>query len=211
MNFDNLANKINESVMPEARKPNPEFQKWKAENPGVPVYKFFKMQRAKKLSGAAPEPGIIEPGTTEKPETSKIEVLSKDPATERTRLAVAEYLTHNPGASVDEIIDAIAIDSTEETPLNLDPAVVKAIVDEETPSVGSEPEEPSLSDLKKDELAAKYDRMRRALYKARGFKAGPGRRATKKQEPDMDLGDEEEAGIRRSINMRDEPRDPTEL
>lgn len=165
MKFDKLANQINENFMPEARKPNPEFQKWKAENPGVPHYKFYKMQRDKKA-------GLGATGPISKPSAEpEISTLSKDPATERTRLAVADYIAHNPDASVDEIIDAIAIDSTEETPLNLDPAVVKAIVDQETsmePGAGElGPEEPSLSDIDKlgrDELSSKYDRMMRRDY-----------------------------------------------
>jgi hypothetical protein len=200
MSFDKLANQINENFMPEARKPNPEFQKWKAENPGVPAYKFYKMQRAKK-SGMTPD---VEP--TVEPEIS---TLSKDPATERTRLAVADYIAHNPDASVDEIIDAIAIDSTEETPLNLDPAVVKAIVDQESSVEEPGLEEPSLSDIKKDELSAKYDRMRQALYKARGFKAKPGRRSITR---DVEGDTEEDTPFsRRGISMRDEPVDPNEL
>lgn len=214
MNFNELANKINESMVPEANKINPEFQKWKAENPGVPTYRFFKMQRDKKLKAGSsvPDKPLASPGDAglEPSRPSEISVLSKDPATERTRLAIADYLAHNPGASVDEIIDAIAIDSTEETPLNLDPAVVKAIVDEETPTASSDVEEPSLSDLKKDELSAKYDRMRQALYKARGFKSRAGRPG-KRYEPETDTGDEDEGSFGRKINMRDEPVDPTEL
>jgi hypothetical protein len=203
MTFDKLANQINENFMPEARKPNPEFQKWKAENPGVPVYKFYKMQRDKKAGLGSSVP-ISEP--SEEPEIS---TLSKDPATERTRLAVADYIAHNPNASVDEIIDAIAIDSTEETPLNLDPAVVKAIVDQESSMEEPDIEGPSLSDIKKDELSAKYDRMRQALYRARGFKARPGRRGVSR---DVEGEPEEDTPFsRRGINMRDEPFDPNEL
>lgn len=210
MSFDKLANQINESLVPEARPVNPEFQKWKAENPGVPTYKFFKMQRAKKLGNVAgtETTPAMEPAA----DTPEIEVLSKDPATERTRLAVADYLAHNPNASVDEVIDAIAIDSTEETPLNLDPSVVKAIVDQETTTSDTETEEPSVSDIKKDELAAKYDRMRQALYRARGLKAKPGRKTASKNEPEYSAGDEEDVGgFGRGISMRDEPVDPNEL
>lgn len=213
MSFDKLANQINESLVPEARPVNPEFQKWKAENPGVPTYKFFKMQRAKKLGNVAgTETTPITPAMEPVTDTPEIEVLSKDPATERTRLAVADYLAHNPNASVDEVIDAIAIDSTEETPLNLDPSVVKAIVDQETTTSDTETEEPSISDIKKDELAAKYDRMRQALYRARGLKAKPGRKTASKNEPEYSAGDEEDAGgFGRGISMRDEPVDPNEL
>lgn len=213
MSFDKLANQINESLVPEARPVNPEFQKWKAENPGVPTYKFFKMQRAKKLGNVAgTETTPVTPAMEPASDTPEIEVLSKDPATERTRLAVADYLAHNPNASVDEVIDAIAIDSTEETPLNLDPSVVKAIVDQETTTSDTEVEEPSISDIKKDELAAKYDRMRQALYRARGLKAKPGRKMVSKNEPEYSAGDEEDAGsFGRGISMRDEPVDPNEL
>jgi hypothetical protein len=207
MSFDKLANRINESLVPEARPVNPEFQKWKAENPGVPTYKFFKMQRDKKL-GTSPAPVPAAAAVTAEPAG---DVLSKDPATERTRLAVADFLSHNPNASVDEIIDAIAIDSTEETPLNLDPAVVKAIVDQETSSAETDIEEPSLTDIKKDELARKYDRMRQALYRARGLKAKPGRRSGSKDEPGLADDDEGSGEFGRGINMRDEPVDPNEL
>lgn len=213
MSFDNLANKINESLVPEARPINPEFQKWKAQNPGVPTYKFFKMQRAKKLGNLPSEPTVSKPAVDEPVEdTPELEILSKDPATERTRLAVADYLSHNPNASVDEVIDAIAIDSTEETPLNLDPAVVKAIVDQETTTTDTDLEEPSITDIKKDELAAKYDRMRQALYRARGLKAKPGRKSATKSDSEYFAGDEDDSsGVSRRYSMRDEPIDPNEL
>ncbi|NDB83758.1 MAG: hypothetical protein EB127_13685 [Alphaproteobacteria bacterium] len=213
MKFDELANRINESFVPEMARPkNLAFQKWKEENPGVPTYKFFKQQRELKAggkpadlpTGSEPEDVKVEPSTSS---ASSAEILSKDPATERTRIAVADYLAHNPGASVDEVIDAIAIDSNEETPLNLEPAIVKALIDQETPEGSpSAEEEPS---FKKDELAAKYDRLRQALYKRRGFKSKVGRKSLAADVP----SDEEEDDYSRGpkINMRDEPVDPTEL
>lgn len=212
MNFDKLANLINESMMPEGRKPNAEFQKWKAENPGVPVYKFFKMQRDKKGGSAAPTAPAQKADpvgsavAADAPEV--VSTISKDPATERTRLAVADFLSHNPEAQIDEIIDAIAIDSSEETPLNLDPAVVKAIIDEERPPVDTGMDGPTDSDLRKDVLASKYDRMRQALYKARGLKSKPGRPIKKLDGEDED--DVEEIGLGSKFDMRDEPVDPIE-
>ena len=213
MKFDELANRINESFVPEMARPkNLAFQKWKEENPGVPTYKFFKQQRELK-SGDKPAdlPSSSEPESiSDEPSIGSADILSKDPATERTRIAVADYLAHNPDASVDEVIDAIAIDSNEETPLNLEPAVVKAIIDQETPEgSASTEEEPSLDKLKKDELSAKYDRLRQALYKSRGLKSKAGRKPFAADIP----GDENEDDYTRGpkINMRDEPIDPTEL
>lgn len=207
MKFDVLASRINENFVPEMARPkNLAFQKWKEENPGVPTYKFFKQQRElKKGSPLSAEPSV----SKDAPETATTtDILSKDPATERTRLAVTDFLSHNPNASVDEVIDAIAIDSSEETPLNLDPAVVKAIIDQETPTVGSEVEEPSAATLKRDELAAKYDRIRQKLLKARGLSAKSGRRPSVKDvEADPEIDD---TAYSSRLDMRDEPVDPTE-
>ncbi len=203
---------IAESVVPvgdaafaaEARPKNPDFQKWKEENPGKPTYLFYKAQRNKKAGNIT----TSNPVTTPAPMSGNYKEL---PDTRRTKEAVADFLQHNPDAGFEEILDAITSQSSEETPFNLDPEVVKsAISDIKTGPVASE-EEPDIENFKKADLAAKYDRMRQALLKARGLKAGPGRRPlTKDVVPD--LGDEDELGsMSRKINMRDEPIDPNEM
>jgi len=107
------------------------------------------------------------------------------------------------------VLAAITPQSTEETPLNLDPEIVKSAMITATSS-GEEVAEPSASELKKTDLAVKYDKMRQALYRARGLKAKPGRRVAAK---DLEAGEEEEdyGTSGRRISMRDEPIDPNEL
>jgi hypothetical protein len=212
MKFDKMVEFIAESVVPvgdaafaaEARPANPEFQKWKQENPGKPTYLFYKAQRAKRAGNATPASLVATPA----PMGGSYKEL---PDTRRTKEAVASFVQHNPDAGFEEVLDAITSQSTEETPLNLDPEVVKsAIADVKAGPVAGE-EEPDIENLKKTDLAAKYDRMRQALLKARGLKASPGRRP---QSRDVvpDLGDEDELGsMSRKINMRDEPIDPNEL
>lgn len=212
MKFDEMINSIAELTVPvgdaafatEARPMNPEFQKWKKENPGKPTYLFYKAQRAKKAGMGAAEPAAP---AMPAPTSSFKELLD----TKRTKEAVADFLLHNPGASYEEVMDAIASQDTEETPLNLDPEVVKAAMSDPQTTMSAGDEESDIENIRKSELEAKYDRMRRALMAARGLKAGPGRRATPK-EPVADIGDEDDMGFgRRGINMRDEPIDPNEL
>lgn len=214
MKFDEAVNYIAENLNPVAnemaRPVNPEFQKWKQENPGVPVYKFFKMQRAKK-AGIEPVPVVDTPAPVTKVDVSAEPKYKDSPATKRTKEAVADFLQHNPGASVEEVISGIEGQNTDETPLNLDPeAVQSAINDFQAEPAGSEEVEPSIDSIRKSELASKYDKMRQALYKARGLKAKPGRRSSAKDEEPADEFDLD-GGTNRRINMRDEPFDPNEL
>lgn len=211
MKFDTAVNFIAENLAPVksemARPVNPEFQKWKQENPGVPVYKFFKMQRdlKKGTNFAAPAPGAqVAPK-----EPAAAQSYKEMPDTLRTKEAVADFMQHNPGASYEDVLAAITPQSTEETPLNLDPEVVKSAMTGVSGDTG-DTSEPDAAELKKADLAAKYDRMRQALYKARGLRAKPGRRAVAK---DTEPGEEEDLGsdTGRGINMRDEPIDPNEL
>lgn len=212
MKFDTAVNFIAENLTPVAtemaRPVNPEFQKWKQENPGVPVYKFFKMQRDLK-KGATAQPATDTAAVASPEEPAGAQNYKELPDTLRTKEAIANYMAHNPGASYEEVLNAITPQSTEETPLNLDPDVVKSAMAGAGSDAG-DISEPSATELKKGDLAAKYDRMRQALYKSRGLKVKPGRRAATK---DIDSGDEEEElGMGgRGINMRDEPIDPNEL
>lgn len=218
MKFDEAINFIAENTVPVAaemaRPKNPEFQKWKEENPGVPTYKFFKMQRDLKKGTPAATPSDVPAAadvaaTVAPEEPAGAQKYKELPDTLRTKEAVANYLAHNPEASYDEVITAIEPQSTEETPLNLDPEVVKSAMTAAGQG-GGEISEPSAAELKKADLAAKYDRMRQALFRARGLKASPGRKATVK---DMEPGEEEDeyGSAGRGINMRDEPIDPNEL
>lgn len=207
MKFDETLQFIAENTMPvmaEKRPENPAFKKWKAENPGVPTYKFYKMQRELKKGGEKPPianlPAPKGPAGT----------FKELPDTLRTKEAVADFLAHNPGASFEEILNAITPQSTEETPLNLDPDVIQAAMAGAGSGDISGEVEPDI-DFKKTDLDSKYERMRQALYRARGLKGTPGRKATVK-EPEMDVDyDGEEGPGRRGINMRDEPIDPNEL
>lgn len=212
MKFDETLQFIAENTVPvagpvvsEKRPENPAFAKWKAENPGVPTYKFYKMQRELKKGGKTPPVANLAAPAT--PADSFKEL----PDTLRTKEAVADFLQHNPGASFEEVMDAITPQSSEETPLNLDPEVVKSAIASTSGGVSSAEGEPDIESLKKADLASKYEKMRKALYAARGLKSRPGRKPVVK-DPEMDVDyDGEEGGMRRGINMRDEPVDPNEL
>lgn len=209
MKFDEVINYIAENTTPVAaemaRPKNPDFEKWKEENPGVPTYKFFKMQRAKKAGALEPAAASSVP-VVQPPATDKYKEL---PDTLRTKEAVANFIQHNPDASYEEVVAAITPQNTEETPLNLDPEVVTAAIAAAAPGSG-ETVEPSAAELKKADLTAKYDRMRQALYRSRGLTAKPGRKAISRE---VEPGEEEEdfSGSSRGINMRDEPVDPNEI
>jgi len=131
------------------------------------------------------------------------------PDTLRTKEAVATYLQHNPEATPEEIMSAINAQDSEETPLNLDPEVIKTAIADVKAGEDIE-QEPDSEALRKQELAAKYDRVRQALYKMHGFKSKgrPGRKAVA-DEPEEEPGEIDYNEPK--INMRDEPIDPTEL
>ena len=237
MKFDELVNLVVEStattIVPEMARPkNPEFQKWKEENPGVPTYKFFVQQRAKRAAAVQDAGGAVPPpaatastdvetvpsvtGDTPGTEVRTTELVSSDPATERTKLAVYNYLSLNPDATVEEVINGIASENNEETPLNMDPIVIKAIVDQEqTAGATTEPgeeelshvEEPGTADLdisptdkdeeealssKRSDLDRKYELMRKALYKHHGFSDKPGKKVPTSVKDVLDDDDEDE-------------------
>lgn len=182
MKFNETVEYIAENLTPVtaemARPKNPEFQKWKEENPGKPTYLFYKAQRAKKTAGTA-EPVAA-------PAAASAGTYKELPDTKRTKEAVAEFMQFNPDAGFEEVLDAVTQQSTEETPLNLDPGVVKAAMDEIQGISAPEVSEPDLGDIKKTDLADRYERMRQALYKARGLKGTPGRKGGAKGEEDAE-------------------------
>jgi len=222
MKFDEMINSIAELTVPvgdaafatEARPANPELQKWKKENPGKPVYLFYKAQRAKKAgtaSARAKKAGTASASSVVTPVPTTTGIFKELPDTKRTKEAVANILQYNPDATFEEVMEIITSKNTAETPLNLDPEVVKTAMSDPQTAISVGDEDPDIESLRKSELEDRYNRMRHALSAAHGLKAKPGRRATPK-EPFADIGDEDDMGFdRRSINMRDEPIDPNEL
>jgi hypothetical protein len=150
----------------------------------------------------------------------EIEPTSADPAgvsfrelpdTLATKAKVAEIFAADPQVSDEDVVSRIAADAESGEILNTDADLIKQELSTlRSNTAGDEVAEPSAAELKKAELSAKYDRMRQALYRARGLKAKPGRKSTSKDEPEA--GEEEETGYSdRAVNMRDEPLDPNEL
>jgi len=204
MKFDDAINYIAENTLDlEMAKPkNPEIEKLVAQ--GMPYWKARQMVN----KGGAPKAATPTVPSTE-PAGTKYKEL---PDTLRTKDAVATYLQHNPEASEDEIIAGIASQDSEETPLNLDPEVVKSAI-ADVRGGGDVEAEPDPEALRKQELAAKYDRVRQALYKMHGFKSKgrPGRKAVS-DEPEDEPEPSEIIGGTGSQNPNDyEYKDPTEL
>jgi hypothetical protein len=102
---------------------------------------------------------------------------------------------------------AITLKNTDETPLDLDPELVRAtITDVKSGSVEQDDQGPSSLEIKKTERAEKYKRMRDALYRARGFTPPE----DKEIETDVDSDEEDEEEYNGKIDTSDEPRDPVE-
>jgi len=93
----------------------------------------------------------------------------------RTEEAVAEFVKYNPNATEQEVVDAIAEKSTEETPLSLDAKVIqnameKAKADTGTETDSSEPDIANLAASEKAAKQAKMNRLRQYLLKKKGLK-----------------------------------------
>ena len=93
----------------------------------------------------------------------------------RTEEAVEEFMKYNPNATEQEVVDAIAEKSTEETPLSLDAKVIqnameKAKADTGTETDSSEPDIANLAASEKAAKQAKMNRLRQYLLKKKGLK-----------------------------------------
>ncbi len=93
----------------------------------------------------------------------------------RTEEAVEEFMKYNPNATEQEVVDAIAEKSTEETPLSLDAKVIqnameKAKADAGTETDSSEPDIANLAASEKAAKQAKMNRLRQYLLKKKGLK-----------------------------------------
>jgi len=197
MKFDEAINYIAESTFElEMAKPrNPEIDKLVAQ--GIPYWKARNMVNAQK--GSAPATPAAAPAGTKYKEL---------PDTLRTKDAVANYLQHNPNATEQEVLAGISSMDSEETPLNLDPEVVKSAM-ADAQSGGGEEQEPDIDTIARAEKAAKMARVKDAILRLRGLKSKAGRKPAARPEPEEEPGeiDFDEP----KIDMRDEPVDPTEL
>jgi len=162
MKFDDAINYIAENTLDlEMAKPkNPEIEKLVAQ--GMPYWK------ARQMANKAGATAAPKAAPAAEPTGMKYKEL---PDTLRTKDAVATYLQHNPGATPDEVMAAIGTQNSEETPLNLDPEVVKAAIADAQGGGGGEMEpEIDPAELRK---AAIRDRMT-----AKGMKVTPADKST---------------------------------
>lgn len=93
----------------------------------------------------------------------------------RTEEAVEEFVKYNPNASEQEVTDAIADQSTDETPLSLDPAVIVTAIQKAKESLGSEKasNEPTAASMAASEKAKKdrtMSSLRAYLMRKKGLK-----------------------------------------
>lgn len=223
MKFDEAINYIAENLTPvasEMAKPKNPFIVQRAaelEKQGLSpatAYAYARKEFLKQKGDGAAPAATAEPATasvTAEPAQAQASTFKELPDTLATKSKIAEILTADPQVSDEDVIARIMADAEAGEILNTDADVIKQELSvlRSTPG-GEEIAEPSAAELKKSELAAKYDRMRQALYRARGLKAKPGRKSPTKDEPEP--GEEDDYGSGgRSINMRDEPVDPNEL
>jgi preprotein translocase subunit SecD len=131
MKFDDAINYIAETTLDlEMAKPkNPEIEKLVAQ--GMPYYKARNIVNARNGGNTSAAVPAAEPAAMKYKEL---------PDTLRTKDAVATYLQHNPGATPEEVMSAIGSQNSEETPLNLDPEVVKSAIADAQSDVGGEME-----------------------------------------------------------------------
>lgn len=224
MKFDEAINYIAENLTPvasEMAKPKNPFIVQRAaelEKQGLSpatAYAYARKEFLKQKDGSS---APTAPATTTEPATASVDAepaqtstFKELPDTLATKSKIAEILTADPQVSDEDVIARIMADAEAGEILNTDADVIKQELSvlRSAPG-GEEVAEPSAAELKKSELAGKYDRMRQALYRARGLKAKPGRKSPAKDEPEPGEEDDYSAGGR-GINMRDEPVDPNEL
>lgn len=147
------------------------------------------------------------------PDEIEVGVKYKElPDTKRTKQAVAEILQINPAATFEDVLAAMLERNSDETPLNLDTAVIKAAMEEIQGGGAGEvgEEEPDLGSLKKTELADKYEKMRQALYKHRGFDTKSAKLKKIKDIVDDEDAEDEIDDLGSGVDMSDEPIDPLE-
>ena len=206
MNFNKLANTLIENIDPsiandatneeyEGRAPNPEFQKWKAENPGVPTYKFFKMQRDKKLGGD------VETSTKEPIETDEVGSMSASEL--KTQAAIESFMSEHPDASVSDIVDhlkglndqGISLKTSYVTNAEEIDRMVTKLKEMEASEKPLDLADPSGSDIDA-EKKAKFARLRKFMSMSRGerdaYLASKGKFSSEDEKDKEDSEDEEE-------------------
>jgi len=208
MNFNKLANTLVENIDPsiandatneeyEGRAPNPEFQKWKAENPGVPTYKFFKMQRAKKLGGD------VEASTKEPIETDEVGSMSASEL--KTQAAIESFMSGHPDASVSDLVDhlkglndqGITLKTSYITDAEEINKMVLGIKEMEASEKPQDMADPSGSDIDA-EKKAKFARLRKFMSMNRGDRDAYLARKGKSSSEDEEDEEDEENGEQES-------------
>ena len=189
MNFNKLANVINESFVSEeteGRNPNSSFADWKAANPelakGASAYYHFKKATR---GGTQFEPTHI----ASAPVTVK--------GAEKTQAAVDEFLAQNPEASTEEVVAHLK--GLNSGPLSIKTSYIttpKDVANMVNVSKGEEiaaAEEPSISDIDA-EKAAKMARLRKFFMKPKAERDRilAGKRKAAEIAPKIDKDDEDE-------------------
>jgi hypothetical protein len=200
MKFDEAINYIAETTldMEMAKPQNPKIQALMAQ--GMPYWK------ARKLAGNEPA-AAAQPSIPAEPVTTTYRDL---PDTIRTKDAVATYMQHNPNATEQEVMAAIETQNSEETPLNLDPEVIKNAISDAQMFTGEiEPNEPNFvpepvkSSLSEPNKQLRRDKLMNALKKLNKRSINP--------DYADDLDNDEEDLDNGPVDMRDEPINPVEL
>lgn len=175
MNFNNLAQSVNNNVLNESvvateemegrrgRAPNPEIDKLVKQ--GMPYWKARAMVR-KGMAGASQGD---EPAASSTPAASSKAIAPSSPVAtggkmtikpsttntpeyQKTQAAVDEYMQNNPQASVDDVVQHI-IDLNDATPVDVrfvyitSPQKIKAMMDASKEEVPVEPTEPAAADV----------------------------------------------------------------
>lgn len=214
MNFDKLANIISENITPtvvaseemegaRGRAPNPEIEKLVAQ--GMPYWKARAMVK-KGLAGAPATPAAAAP------------VSSKGltAASAKTQAAVDDFVSANPEASVDDVIEHLK--NLNAGPLAIKTAYVvdpKEVVKMVAVSKGEEPAaEPTFDP--ESEKKAKFERLRKFMSMPRAerekFLAARKKAAVvEPEEPDEEEEEEEDSYVKYYLDQMKEPEEEPEF
>jgi hypothetical protein len=181
---EEIVKMIRESLEEMARTAGSIGSKYKVEDPNSPTGWSVKGHKTipDGTPTEAPKGPYVPKGTNPnmgRPKKMDTGPVNSTASNARTEEVIEDFLQYNPEASEEEVIDAVNQKNSDETPMNIDPAAIKKMIEKIKSEKGSgevDSKEPSMSDIESSEKAskaekiAKINKLRAFLMKKKGLK-----------------------------------------